>query len=1018
MFGFLKRIFGSAQERSVRKYRKIVEQVNEWEKKFQTLSDEEVKAKTDEFKKRLGKGESLDSLLPEAYAVVKNVCRRLCGTEVHVSGYDQKWDMIPFDVQIIGAIALHNGSIAEMQTGEGKTLTAVMPLYLNALTGKPVHLVTVNDYLAKRDNEWVCTVLRWLGLKTGSLLNETPLEQKHDLYKCDVLYGTAAEFGFDYLRDNSMAVRKEDQVQRGFYFAIIDEADSILIDEARTPLIISGPVAESRQMYDLLMDRVAELVKMQRELCNRLAVEARKVLEAGKLFSEVERDQKQISKEQLAEEKEALRKLWLVSKGTPRNKVVKRAKENPDLRAALDKWDLYFYSDQNKQEKADLLSGLFLTVEEKTSDFELTDKGIAAWIELSEPQHANDFVMMDISEEYHKIDSNPDLDAEAKVQQKLAVQEEDAQRKERAHNLRQLLRGHLLMEKDVDYIVMDGKIIIIDENTGRPQPGRRFSDGLHQAIEAKEGVEIQAETQTYATITLQNFFRMYEKLAGMTGTAATEAQELKQIYKLDVLSIPTHKTCIRNDTNDEIYMTEREKYNAILKEVNEIHAKGQPILLGTESVEVSEKLSRIFKQNNLPHTILNAKYHEKEAEIIANAGQRSAITISTNMAGRGTDIKLGEGIAQVGGLHVLGTTRHQSRRIDRQLRGRSARQGDPGSSKFFISFEDQLLRLFASPRITALLQRFRPPEGEPISAKILNRSIETAQKRVEQRNYTIRKHTLEYDDVMNKQRQEIYAFRNDILHIPDITELAREVIHTVCSHASMKYFSSRAEEGGWDPEGYRLFLMQHFPITFEAGFFDKDLADAPELEQMAAEVIIKAFQEKIERENEKVPPSRLNPGAPPPAHFAIRNLMIRKNDELWQEHLLSMDHLRAEVTLRSLGNRDPLLEFKHEAFKLFEEFSQNLYIEIAQGLFRFQILFQEAPPIEQLLRKMQLETQRSLALEVEQVLPSSTANEEVPVPVSQTITVTPRTGRNDSCPCGSGKKFKKCCGHNPDEDES
>ncbi len=1019
MFGFLKSIFGSAQDRAVRKYRKMVESVNAEEVKLQGLSDEQVRAKTEEFKERLRNGASLDDILPEAFAVVKNVCRRLCGTDVHVSGYDQKWDMIPFDVQIIGAIALHNGSIAEMQTGEGKTLTAIMPLYLNALTGKPVHLVTVNDYLAKRDNEWVGSILRWLGMKTGSLLNETPLEMKHVLYACDVLYGTAAEFGFDYLRDNSMAMRKEDQVQRGFYYAIIDEADSILIDEARTPLIISGPVSESRQMYDQLMDRVAELVKMQRELCNRIASDARKALEKGNLFDEEARDTSQVSKEQLADEKEALRKLWLVSKGTPRNKVLKRSRENPDLRAAVDKWDLYFYSDQNKIEKANSLAELFLIVDEKTSDFELTDKGIAKWQELSAPDQANDFVMMDISEEYLKIDNDPELDQETKVQRKLAIQQEDALRKERAHNLRQLLRAHLLMEKDVDYIVMDGKIIIIDENTGRPQPGRRFSDGLHQAIEAKEGVKIQEETQTYATITLQNFFRMYEKLAGMTGTAGTEAGELKQIYKLDVLTIPTHKKCIRTDTNDEIYMTEREKYNAILKEVREIHEKGRPILIGTESVEVSEKLSRIFKQNNLPHTILNAKYHEKEAEIIANAGQPGAITISTNMAGRGTDIKLGQGIAQRGGLHVLGTTRHQSRRIDRQLRGRSARQGDPGSSKFFVSFEDQLLRLFASPRITAILQRFRPPEGEPISASILNRSIETAQKRVEQRNYTIRKHTIEYDDVMNKQRQEVYSFRNDILHTDDIVSLGEEVIRTVCGHAAMNHFRSRSEEGGWDPEGYGRYLMQHFPITFDNGFFDDDLADGPAMEEKAAEVLIKAFHEKVERENAKVPPNMIAPGAPPPAFVAMRNLMIRKNDERWQEHLLAMDHLRAEVTLRSLGNRDPLLEFKHEAFKVFEDFSTSLYTEISNGLFRFQIIFQEAPPIEMLLRKLQLETQRSLVQEMEQeeVLPQPQpeAEEEKSTPVP--VVSGPKVGRNDLCPCGSGKKYKKCCGYQPGEDD-
>lgn len=1021
MFEFLKRLFGSSQDRTIRRYRKVVDQINALELQLQSLTDDQLRAKTEEFKERIRKGETVDDLLPEAFAVVKNACRRMCGTEVHVSGYNQKWDMVPFDVQLIGAMTLHYGNIAEMQTGEGKTLTAVMPLYLNALTGKPVHLVTTNDYLAKRDCEWVGSVLRWLGLKTGSLLNETQLEQKHELYACDVLYGTAAEFGFDYLRDNSMAMRKEDQVQRGFYYAIIDEVDSILIDEARTPLIISGPVPESRQMYDQLKDRVDELVKMQRELCNRLATEARKVLEKGKLLGDEPRDESKVSKEQLAEEKEALRKLWLVNKGTPRNKILKRVKENPDLRAAIDKWDLYYYADQNKEERARALAELYLTIEEKSNEFELTDRGIAAWQDISGIEHGSDFVMMDISEEFLKIDHDPNLDKETKVQRKIEIQQEDALRKERAHNLRQLLRGHLMMEKDVDYIIADDKIIIIDENTGRPQPGRRFSDGLHQAIEAKEGVAIQDETQTYATITLQNFFRMYEKIAGMTGTADTEAGEFKQIYKLDVISIPTHRKCIRADYNDEIYMTEREKYNAILKEVRQENEKGRPILIGTESVEVSEKLSRIFRQNNLPHVVLNAKFNEKEAEIIAQAGQKGAITISTNMAGRGTDIKLGEGVAAYGGLHVLGTTRHQSRRIDRQLRGRSARLGDPGSSKFFISFEDQLLRLFASPRITAILQRFRPPEGEPISAKILNKSIETAQKRVEQRNYTIRKHTLEYDDVMNKQRQEVYAFRNDILHTDNIMDLAEEVITTVCSHAAEKYFRNRSEEGGWDPEGYRLFLMEHFPVTFEEGYFDIDLADLPELEKMASDQIIQTFREKMERENAKVPRPSLAVNAPLPTEMAMRNLMIRKNDELWKEHLLEMDHLRAEVNLRSLGNRDPLLEFKHEAFKKFEEYSINLYQDIANGIFRFQIVFQDTPPIEQILQRLQLETNRSLydefqqkPAEIEQVQENEEASEAQP---TQPVVIGPKTGRNDLCPCGSGKKYKKCCGYNPNDED-
>lgn len=1021
MFAFLKKIFGSAQDRQVRKYSKIVEQVNRWDAKFQSLSDDELRGKTAEFKQRLSKGETLDQLLPEAYAVVKGVCRRLCGTEVHVSGYTQQWDMVPFDVQIVGGIALHHKTIAEMHTGEGKTLTAVMPLYLNALTGKPVHLVTVNDYLAQRDMEWVGTILRWLGLKTGVLTNATPQEQRKAVYESDVVYGTASEFGFDYLRDNSMASSKKDQVQRGYFYAIIDEADSILIDEARTPLIISGPVPVSRQMYDELKEGVAELVRFQRDLCNRWATEARKVLEVPEGEVRAKKDKKQEGIEQ-----EALRKLWLVGKGTPHNKILKRFKEDPDVRADLDKLDLYYYAEQNKEEKAQALAELFIIIDEKGNEFELTDKGIHAWEDCTGGRgKTDDFVMMDISHEYLKIDQDHSIDEGEKVQRKLRVQEEDAKRKEKAHNLRQLLRAHLLMEKDVDYIVQDDKIIIIDENTGRPQPGRRFSDGLHQAIEAKEAVSIQKETQTYATITLQNYFRMYEKIAGMTGTAITEANEFRQIYGLDVLQIPTNKHILRKDFNDEIYMTEREKYNAILKEVREAHATGRPILIGTESVEISEKLSRIFRLNKLDHAVLNAKQNEREAEIVAQAGRRNAITISTNMAGRGTDIKLEKGMADLGGLYVIGTTRHQSRRIDRQLRGRCGRQGDPGSSKFFVSFEDSLLRLFASPRLTGILQKFRPPEGEPISASILNKSIETAQKRIEQRNYMIRKHTLEYDDVMNKQRQEIYAFRNEILHTEKPEEVAKELLDTVCATQAEKFFSSRSEEGGWDPEGYRQWLMAHFPVSFAEGFFDEELAEVEDLERKAADKILEAFTEKLARENAKVNLQPRPDGTmpPSPAYEAVRSLMVRNIDRLWQEHLLTMDHLRTDVNLRSVAQRDPLMEFKHEAFALFDEFGRHLRTEIAQGLFRFEIITREHPSIQQLLAGLQMETKRSFFSELEARQQPEAAGENEPseIPAEKEklapVTAQPRTGRNDVCPCGSGKKYKKCCGINQEDED-
>ena len=859
--------------------------------------------------------------------------------------------MIPYDVQILGGISMHYGAIAEMQTGEGKTITAAMPLYLNALSGKPVHLVTVNDYLAKRDCDWIGAIFRFVGLRVESLTNDVPPNLRKELYNADIVYGTASEFGFDYLRDNSMAQSKEEQCQRGYFFAIVDEVDSILIDEARTPLIISGPTNDSKQMYDVLSNPVTTVVRQQRDLCSKLATDARKILDKYEQFDEGE-TKKKLTKAEEKEVSDAMRKLWLVAKGNPQNKILKRAKEHPDLRADLDKLDIYFYAEQNKEEKVKTLAELYLIVDEKSSEYELTDKGIHYWAESQGDASEGDFTMLDLGHEYALIDEIPNLDEQEQLQKKVNLREEDARRKERAHNLRQMLRAHLLMEKDVDYIIDEGKIVIIDENTGRPQPGRRFSDGLHQAIEAKEGVKIQGETQTYATITLQNYFRQYDKLAGMTGTAMTEANELKEIYKLDVLAIPTHKKCIRKDADDEIYMTEREKYNALLKDIEKIHAEGRPILIGTESVETSEKLSRILRQNKLPHTVLNAKNHAQEAEIIAQAGKEGAITVATNMAGRGTDIKLKEGIADKGGLHVIGTTRHQSRRIDRQLRGRGARQGDPGTSKFYVSFEDTLMRLFTSPRITMFLQRFRPPEGEPISARVLNKSIETAQKRVEQRNYTMRKHTLEYDDVMNKQREEIYNFRNEVLQVENPTPLAEEILEHVCMDMSGEFFVSRSVDGGWNPEGYRQWLTTNFPVTFDAAEFDNDYLVVEEIEKLAGDKVLEAFRHKIEHQEKGVLAlhKTMNPSGKQEINAAsilgevVRNMLVHNIDQRWQEHLLHIDHLRTEVSVRSIGQKDPLLEFKHEAFALFHTLSRDIKVEIAHALFKFEMVMPEEEP--------------------------------------------------------------------------
>ncbi|EGK69624.1 preprotein translocase SecA subunit [Chlamydia abortus LLG] len=930
MLDFLKRFFGSSQERTLKKFQKLVDKVNLYDEMLAPLSDEELRNKTAELKKRYQDGESLDDMLPEAYAVVKNVCRRLTGTPVEVSGYHQNWDMVPYDVQVLGAIAMHKGFITEMQTGEGKTLTAVMPLYLNALTGKPVHLVTVNDYLAQRDCEWVGSILRWLGLTTGVLISGSPLEKRKEIYRCDVVYGTASEFGFDYLRDNSIATSVDEQVGRGFYFAIIDEVDSILIDEARTPLIISGPGEKHNPVYFELKDKVADLVQLQRELCNQLALEARRGLELFLDMDILPKDKKVI--EAISE---FCRSLWLVSKGMPLNRVLRRVREHPDLRAMIDKWDTYYHAEQNKEESIEKLSQLYIIVDEHNNDFELTDRGMQQWVDKAGGS-TEDFVMMDMGHEYALIDGDDTLSPTEKINRKIAISEEDTRRKARAHGLRQLLRAHLLMERDVDYIVRNDQIVIIDEHTGRPQPGRRFSEGLHQAIEAKEHVTIRKESQTFATITLQNFFRLYEKLAGMTGTAITESKEFKEIYNLYVLQVPTFKECLRVDHNDEFYMTEREKYHAIVKEIAHIHAVGNPILIGTESVEVSEKLSRILRQNRIEHTVLNAKNHAQEAEIIAAAGKLGAVTVATNMAGRGTDIKLDEEAVVVGGLHVIGTSRHQSRRIDRQLRGRCARLGDPGSAKFFLSFEDRLMRLFASPKLNALIRHFRPPEGEAMSDPMFNKLIETAQKRVEARNYTIRKHTLEYDDVMNKQRQTIYAFRNDVIRSEDIFGLAKEAI----SHVALMIASlivSRDHPTGNSLPRLEEWMNYSFPLQLNIEEL-KRLNSIDAIAERVADDLIEVFQNKFasmvqeitEAAGEEVDANGV-------CKDVIRSVMIMHIDEQWKIHLVDMDLLRSEVGLRTVGQKDPLIEFKHESFLLFESLIRDIRIAIVKHLFRLEL---------------------------------------------------------------------------------
>ncbi|UCF63818.1 MAG: preprotein translocase subunit SecA, partial [bacterium] len=759
------KFFGTKNEREMKKIWPVVDIINQHFEIFKNLSDEELQQKTEEFRQRLTADETLDDILPEAFAVVKETCRRMLGKKWIVTGYEIEWDMVPFDVQLIGGYALHHGRIAEMATGEGKTLVATMPLYLNALEGKGAHLVTVNDYLAQRDGEWMGEIFKFLGLSVGIILNQMNSQQRREAYACDITYGTNNEFGFDYLRDN-MAVSPDDIVQvRGHNYAIVDEVDNILIDEARTPLIISGPLDVSTHTYDEVRTLVDRLVREQTRYVNSLIAEAEKLLEEDQVET-------------------AAVKLLISQHGAPKNRRLQKLYQQQGIRKMVFDMESNFMRDKKLHE---ITEQLYYAIDEKSHVIDLTDKGR----NFLSPSNPEEFVLPDLPEEFSAIDEDDSIDAMEKVERKNKIQNEYIQKNEKNHNISQLLKAYSLFEKDVDYVVTDGKVMIVDEFTGRIMHGRRYSDGLHQALEAKENVKIERETQTLATITLQNYFRMYDKLAGMTGTAETEAAEFWDIYKLDVVVIPTNKPIRRIDSNDVIYRTKREKYNAVIDEIERLNRAGRPILLGTISVEVSETLSRMLKRRGIPHNVLNAKFHKQEAEIIKQAGQKGSVTIATNMAGRGTDIKLGKGVIKCEGgcylkdtggrevpadldidackedvpcgLQIVGTERHESRRIDRQLRGRSGRQGDPGGSRFFLSLEDDLMRLFGSDRMISIMDRLGAKEGEVITHRMVTRAIEKAQKRVEMQNFSIRKHLLEYDDVMNKQREVIYARRRKAL---------------------------------------------------------------------------------------------------------------------------------------------------------------------------------------------------------------------------------------------------------------
>jgi preprotein translocase subunit SecA len=992
----LRKVLGSKNQREIRRIRPIVEKINQLEQEYQALTEDQLKEKTAQWKQELANiddpdelGRRLYAILPEAFALVKNVARRLCGRTILVCDQPIVWNMIHFDVQLIGGIVLHEGKIAEMATGEGKTLVATCPIYLNALTGRGVHLVTVNDYLARRDAEWMGEIYKMLGLTVGCIQHDQSPSVRKEQYDCDVAYGTNSEFGFDYLRDNGMATTKEQQVQRGHYYAIVDEVDSILIDEARTPLIISGPSTVSSHQFDKFKPLVEQLVRKQTMLCNRLVSEAKELLEKGQT-------------------EEAGRVLFKVKLGQPRNKGLLRLMEDPENRKAIDKAELSFYQDSRKEELVALKEELYFTIDERHQDSDLSEMGRS----FLNPDDPNAFVLPDLITEFTEIDLDPNLDQAKKEEAKRRRQQHCDSQAERIHNISQLLRAYCLFEKDVDYVIEDGKVIIVDEHTGRKMPGRRWSDGLHQAVEAKEGVQIDRETQTLATITIQNYFRLYHKLAGMTGTAETEANEFHDIYKLDVVVIPTNRPVIREDYNDRIYKTRREKYSAVVDEIKGCYSRGQPVLVGTASVEASELLSRMLKREKIPHNVLNAKYHRQEAEIVARAGQRGTVTISTNMAGRGTDIMLGDTVPELGGLHVLGTERHESRRVDRQLRGRCARQGDPGSSRFYVSFEDDLMRNFgASEKMTSMMERFGLKDGEELEHPWLNKSVETAQKRVEQRNYLIRKRTLDFDDVMNKQREVIYALRNETLETSEPRKLIFEIVDEVVPLRVLEYLQP---PDGSDPDydGLLQWVNTTFPLGLNRNSAGFDTRTPEENAAFLVDRIKQSYQRKVSHEESEA------------VVGLERYIILNAIDRLWQEHLYSMDSLREGIYLRSYGQKDPLVEYKAEAYDMFSQLMASIKNEVLANLFRsttnlmafeqflsslpFNIAQQ--PEGQQPARAPAGPAPRRENLGLARQTHGENNGEELELVIPSVRRETPKVGRNDPCPCGSGKKFKNCCG--------
>ncbi|SMO76741.1 protein translocase subunit secA [Saccharicrinis carchari] len=993
----------------------------------------------------------LGEVLPEAFAILKDTARRftqnetvevtatqfdrdLAATHDFVEIEDDKaiwfnsweaggstitWEMIHYDVQLFGGVALHQGKIAEMATGEGKTLVATLPVFLNALTGRGVHLVTVNDYLAKRDSEWMGPLYQFHGLSVDCIDKHRPnSNERRAAYMSDITFGTNNEFGFDYLRDN-MAISPEDLVQRKHNYAIVDEVDSVLIDDARTPLIISGPIPKGDdQLFDELKPKVEKLVETQRQLVAKILVDAKKKLKS---------DDKKVAEEGSLE-------LLRAYKGLPRNKPLIKFLSEPGIKAHMLKTE-NFYMQENSKNMHIVTDTLFFVIDEKHNSIELTEKGIDLITGASDdPQF---FVLPDIGSEIAELEKS-NLSDEGKLEKKDALLQSYSVKSERVHTINQLLKAYTLFEKDTEYVVMDNKVKIVDEQTGRIMEGRRYSDGLHQAIEAKERVKIEAATQTYATITLQNYFRMYSKLSGMTGTAQTEAGELWDIYKLDVVVIPTNKPIIRNDWNDKVYKTNREKYNAAIEEIVGLVKAGRPVLVGTTSVEISELLSRMLKIRGIKHNVLNAKLHQREADIVAEAGAKGVVTIATNMAGRGTDIKLSDEVKAAGGLAIVGTERHESRRVDRQLRGRAGRQGDPGSSQFFVSLEDNLMRLFGSDRIVKYMDRLGVEDGEVIQHSMITKSIERAQKKVEENNFGIRKRLLEYDDVMNSQREVIYKKRRHALYGERIQVDLSNMIYDICDNIVNDYHSNA------DYEGFKMELIRVFSVSspFSSQEFLKgspnEMADKlydnvwnayqRKTEAIAAQampVIKDVYENKGHQYQNIVVPftdgqkmmqitTNLKKAYESNAAELVKSfeksIILMTIDNAWKEHLRELDDLRTSVQNASYEQKDPLLIYKFESFELFKTMLNKANKDVVSTLVKASIPVQDPQEIKQ--EETRKRQDLSGLISSREGYDGNGDNNKRAKKKAQPVRVEKRVGRNEPCPCGSGKKYKQCHGKN------